>query len=190
MAIKDIFLPLVGEPSAAAIAAIEKCTAVAGHIGARVTAMVVEQDILVRPKVAVSSDLENTAATGAVRSVSNAHDLLTAFDTAAARFGVRNEQRLQRFAAADIPANFAVWARLKDLSLVPVKPHDDLSEKIVERLIFESGRPILMCPDELARELVGAIENMVMARDQSAPGSKAVAEPVLWLHGAATGAIS
>ena len=101
MAIKDIFLPLVGEPSAAAIAAIEKCTAVAGHIGARVTAMVVEQDILVRPKVAISSDLENTAATGAVRSVSNAHDLLTAFDTAAARFGVRNEQWLQRFAAAD-----------------------------------------------------------------------------------------
>jgi hypothetical protein len=63
MAIKDIFLPLVGEPSAAAIAAIEKCTAVAGHIGARVTVMVVEQDILVR-KVVISSDLENTAATG------------------------------------------------------------------------------------------------------------------------------
>src|SRR6266404_9767467 len=92
MAIKDIFLPLVGEPSAAGI---EKCTAVAGHIGARVTAMVVEQDILVRPKVAISSDLENTAATGAVRSVSNAHDLLTAFDTAAARFGVRNEKRIK-----------------------------------------------------------------------------------------------
>ena len=34
MAIKDIFLPLVGEPSAAAIAAIEKCTAIAGDIKA------------------------------------------------------------------------------------------------------------------------------------------------------------
>ena len=45
MVIKDVLLPIVGEPSAAAIAAIEKCTAVAGHIGARVTAMVVEQDI-------------------------------------------------------------------------------------------------------------------------------------------------
>jgi hypothetical protein len=30
MPIKDILLPLVGEPSAAAIAAIDKCTAVAG----------------------------------------------------------------------------------------------------------------------------------------------------------------
>ena len=34
MVIKDILLPLVGEPGAAAIAAIEKCTAVAGAIGA------------------------------------------------------------------------------------------------------------------------------------------------------------
>jgi len=96
MVIKDVLLPLVGEPSAAAIAAIEKCTAVAGNIGARVTAMVVEQDVLVRPKVAISRDLENTTATDAVRSVSNAHDLLTVFDTAATRFGVRNEQWLQR----------------------------------------------------------------------------------------------
>jgi nucleotide-binding universal stress UspA family protein len=185
MAIKDIFLPLVGEPSAAAIAAIEKCTAVAGDIGARVTAMVVEQDILVRPKVAISSDLENTAATGAVRSVSNAHDLLTAFDTAATRFGVRNEQWLQRFAAADIPANFAVWARLKDLSLVPVKPHDDLSERIVERLIFESGRPILMCPEEFVAELAVSFDDVMIAWDHTAPAARAVADALPMLQAAA-----
>jgi hypothetical protein len=34
MAIKDILLPLVGEPSAAAIAAIDKCMAAAANIGA------------------------------------------------------------------------------------------------------------------------------------------------------------
>jgi nucleotide-binding universal stress UspA family protein len=185
MAIKDIFLPLVGEPSAAAIAAIEKCTAIAGDIGARVTAMVVEQDISVRPKVAISSDLENTAATGAVRSVSNAHDLLTAFDTAATRFGVRNEQWLQRFAPADIPANLAVWARLKDLSLLPVKPHDDQWEKIVERLIFESGRPILMCPEESANELPVVFDRVMIAWDHTAPDARAVSDALPLLEDAA-----
>ena len=185
MVIKDILLPLVGEPGAAAIAAIEKCTAVAGAIGARVTAMAVEQDILVRPKVAISSDLENTAAARAGRSVSNAHDLLTVFDTAATRFGVRNERWLQRFAAADIPANLAVWARLKDLSLVPVKPHDDQSEKIVERLIFELGRPILMCPEEFAGELAVAFDNVVIAWDHIAPAARAVADALPWLQAAA-----
>ena len=185
MVIKDVLLPLVGEPSAAAIAAIEKCTAVAGNIGARVTAMVVEQDVLVRPKVAISSDLENTTAIDAVRSVSNAHDLLTVFDTAATRFGVRNEQWLQRFAAADIPANFAVRARLKDLSLVPVKPHDDLSEKIVERLIFESGRPILMCPVEFVAELAVSFDNVMIAWDHTAPAARAVADALPMLQAAA-----
>ena len=185
MDIKDILLPLVGEPDAAAIAAIEKCAAVAGAIGARVTAMAVEQDILVRPKVAISSDLENAAAAEAGRSVSNAHDLLTVFDTAATRFGVRNERWLQRFAAADIPANLALWARLKDLSLVPVKPHDDQSEKIVERLIFESGRPILMCPKEFAGELAVAFDNVVIAWDHTAPAARAVADALPWLQAAA-----
>jgi nucleotide-binding universal stress UspA family protein len=46
MAIKDIFLPLVGEPDAA-VAAIDKCVAAAGGFGARVTAMAVEEDVKV-----------------------------------------------------------------------------------------------------------------------------------------------
>jgi nucleotide-binding universal stress UspA family protein len=62
MAIKDIFLPLVGEPDAAAIAAIDKCVAVAGDLGARVTAMAVEEDIPIRPAVMISNDLDNTGA--------------------------------------------------------------------------------------------------------------------------------
>jgi hypothetical protein len=156
MSIKDILLPLVGEPSAAAIAAIDKCMAVAGGIGAKVTAMAVEQDILVRPKVTISADLDNTAAAEQVRSVSDAQGLLKAFDAAASRFNVRNERTLSRVAAADIPAKFAVGARLKDLSMVPVKPDDGQSEQIVERLIFESGRPILM-PGGICRRARGDI---------------------------------
>jgi nucleotide-binding universal stress UspA family protein len=185
MPIKDILLPLVGEPDAAAIAAIDKCVAVAGDIGARVTAMAVETEVTVRPKVTISSDLENTATTEAARSVSNAHSLLRAFDTAANRFGVRNEQKLSRVATADIPAHFAQSARLKDLSLVPVRAHDGLSEKVVEALIFESGRPILLCPEEFAAELPVAFDNAVIAWDHSAPAARAVADALPMLQAAA-----
>jgi hypothetical protein len=107
MAIKDLFLPLVGEPDAAAIAAIDKCVAVAGGQGARVSAIAVEEDIPIRPTVTVSNDLDNTAAVEAVRSVSDARGLLNAFELATIRFGVRNEQTLIRLAAADIPGNLA-----------------------------------------------------------------------------------
>lgn len=185
MAIKDIFLPLVGEPDAPAIAAIDKCVAVAGDLGARVTAVVVEEDILVRPKVVISADLDNSAVVGAVRSVSDAHGLLNAFDFAVARFGVRSERRLSRLAAPDIPTSFAVSARLKDLSLVPVKTDDGRSEKIVERLIFESGRPILMCPEEFAADLPVAFDDVVIAWDHTAPAARAVADALPILQSAA-----
>ena len=185
MPIKDILLPLVGEPSAAAVAAIDKCVAVAGDVGARVTAMAVEEDIPVRPKVTISDDLDNSAAAEAVRSVSNAHGLLKAFDAAATRLAVRNEQKLSRLAAADIATNMAVSARLKDLSLVPVRPDDGQSEKIVERLIFESGRPILMCPEEFAAELAVAFDDVVIAWDHTAPAARTVADALPMLQAAA-----
>jgi nucleotide-binding universal stress UspA family protein len=185
MPIRDILLPLVGEPGAAAIAAIDKCTAVAGDIGAQVTAMAVETDIAVRPRVTISADLENAAAAEAVRSVSDANGLLQAFAAAANRFGVRNEQSLSRLAAADIPAHFVRYARLKDMTIVPVKPDDGRSEKLLERLLFESGRPILICPEEFAAELSVAFDEVVIAWDHTAPAVRAVADALPLLQAAA-----
>jgi len=185
MAIKDILLPLVGEPNARAIAAIDKCMAVAGNLGARVTAMAVEEDISVRPKVMISSDLDNSAEAAAVRSVSDARGLLKAFDAAANRFAVRHEQRLNRLGLADIPEIFVEPARLVDLSMVPVKSDDDRSEQIAERLIFESGRPVLMWPEESANELHVVFDRIVIAWDHTAPAARAVADALPLLQDAA-----
>jgi nucleotide-binding universal stress UspA family protein len=185
MAIKDIFLPLVGEPDAAAITAIGKCVAVAGDLGARLSAVAVEENIPVRPKVVISNDLDNTTAVEALRSVSDARGLLKAFDAAAIRLGVRNEQTLNRLAAADIPGSFAVCARIRDISFVPVKTDDSRSEKIIERLIFESGRPILMCPEELAAELPVTFDEVMIVWDHTAPAARAVADALSLLQSAA-----
>src|SRR5258708_36788684 len=111
MAIKDILLPLVGEPTAAATAAIDKCMAVAGDIGARVTALAIEEDILVRPRVMISADLDNAAVAEAMRGVSNAQGLVGAFDAAASRFGVRKEHGLTRLSGAGIQRADAEAAR-------------------------------------------------------------------------------
>ena len=185
MPIRDVFLPLVGEPSAAAIAAIEKCVVVSGDFGAKMSAVAIEEDIPVRPKV-ISSDLDNSAATEAIRSVTDAHGLLKAFDLAAVRFGLRNEQKLMRWPTADIASNFAEFARLKDLSLVPVSSHDGQSEKIVEQLLFKSGRPVLMCPEELAAELPVMFDHVLIAWDHSAPAARAVADALPMLQSAET----
>ena len=183
MPIKDVLLPLIGEPSAQALAAIDKCVAVAGDFGARVLALAIEQDVHVRPQ-AISPDLDNAQMTEAVRSVTDAQGLLRAFDRAAVRFGVHNDQRLLRLAASDIADTLADHARLADLSLLPMK-QDGSSEKLAERLLFGSGRPVLICPEERAADLSIAFDDVLIAWDHSAPAARAVADALPLLQSAA-----
>jgi nucleotide-binding universal stress UspA family protein len=184
MAIKDILLPLVGQADDRAIAAIEKCVAVSSDLAARIEAVAIEEDIAIRPTVTVLSELADVGTDELARSVTDARRLLTAFDDAAVRFGVRNVQDLQRLATADIAPMFARRARLKDLSLVPVKAHHDQSESIIERLLFESGRPVLLCPEELATELPVALDDVLIAWDHSAPAARAIADALPFLQNA------
>ncbi|HTO66532.1 MAG TPA: universal stress protein [Bradyrhizobium sp.] len=185
MPIKDILLPLVGEPDDRAIAAIEKCVAVAGDFAARIEALAVEEDVSVRPTVALLASDDGVAA-GLVRSATDARGLLRAFDDAAVRFGVRNVQDLRRLPADEIAPTLARQARLKDLSLVPVKANSNQSESIVERLLFKSGRPLLLCPEELATELPVALDDILIAWDHSAPAARAIADALPLLQTASS----
>jgi nucleotide-binding universal stress UspA family protein len=184
MPIKDILLPLVGQPDDRAMAAIEKCVAVAGDLFARVEALAIEEDVSVRPRVKVVSVPGDAAAGETVHSVTDARSLLKSFDDAAVRFGVRNVQELQQLAAADIAPMLARRARLKDLSMVPVKAHSDQLESIIERLLFESGRPVLLCPEELAADLPVALDDVLIAWDHSAPAARAIADAMPLLQSA------
>jgi nucleotide-binding universal stress UspA family protein len=69
--------------------------------------------------------------------------------------------------------------------MVPVKADDSRSEKIAERLIFESGRPILMCPEESASELPVVFDRVMIAWDHTAPAARAVADALPLLQHAA-----
>jgi nucleotide-binding universal stress UspA family protein len=184
MPIKDVFLPLVGEPSEAATAAIEKCVAAAADMGAKISALAVEEDLWVRPKVVISADIDNTAEAEAVRSVSDAQGLLTTFTNAASRTGVRADGQLRKLAADLIAPMVAERARFCDITLVPVKAHDSRSEKIIETLLFESGRPLLLCPQERADDLRPEFENVMIAWDHSARAARAVGDAMAILQAA------
>jgi hypothetical protein len=116
---------------------------VAASFDAEITALAVEEDVSVRPQVMISADFPDQ-----VKSTTDAQGLLKAFDAAVAEIGVRNVQRVAHLTAGDAPKHLALCARLKDLSIVPVKPYDDQAERVIEGLIFQSGpgRPILLCP--------------------------------------------
>lgn len=184
MPIKDVFLPLVGEPRAPTLAAIEKCVAVAADLGARITGLALEDDVFVRPKVIFPDDPEATGPS-VVRETGDMQQLLNAFTNAASRAGIRARSRSGRVPAEQIASTLAEHARFSDLTLIPVKPHDSRTENIVETFLFQSGRPLLLCPEQHVERLRPEFENVVIAWDHSARAARAVGDALPILQAAA-----
>ncbi|TQF41869.1 universal stress protein UspA [Bradyrhizobium sp. UNPF46] len=185
MPIKDVFMPLVGQPRGAALAAIDKCVAVAAELGARITALALEEEVFERPKVMLPYDRE-AAEAGSSCEVSDMQQLLNAFTSATSRAKILARSRTGKVPADQIAAVVAEHARFSDLTLLPVKPHDSRTESIVEAFLFGSGRPLLLCPEHLANELRPKFENVVIAWDHSARAARATGDALPVLQAAAT----
>ncbi|MBB4368228.1 nucleotide-binding universal stress UspA family protein [Bradyrhizobium sp. cir1] len=185
MPIKDVFLPLVGQPRGPTLAAIEKCVSVAADLGARITALALEEDLFVRPKVLLPDDFDAADAKGAP-AAGDMQRLLDAFTGAASRANIRTQSRSGKVPADQIAPILAEHARFSDLTLVPVKPHDSRTEHIIETFLFESGRPLLLCPEQHVEVLRPEFENVMIAWDHSARAARAVGDAMPILQAAAS----
>jgi nucleotide-binding universal stress UspA family protein len=185
MPIKDVFLPLIGQPREPALAAIEKCVSVAADLGARITALALEEDVFVRPMVVLPTDPDSAEAAG-VREAGDMQQLLNAFTNAASRTKVRAQSRSAKVPADQIASILAEHARFSDLALVPVRPHDSRTEQIIETFLFESGRPLLLCPEQHVDALRPEFENVMIAWDHSARAARAVGDALPILQAAAS----
>lgn len=185
MPIKDVFLPLVGQPRGPALAAIATCVAVTADLGARITALALEEDVFVRPKVIIPGDLDPPEASGS-RELSDVQQLLNAFTNAASRASIRAQSRSGKVPADQMASILAEHARFSDLTLVPVRPHDSQTERIIETLLFESGRPLLLCPEQHVDELRPEFENVMIAWDHSARAARAVGDALPILQAASS----
>ncbi|HXH43649.1 MAG TPA: universal stress protein [Bradyrhizobium sp.] len=183
MTIKDVFLPLVAQPRGSALLAIEKCVAVAADLGARITALALEEDVFERPKMMPPYDGDSVPDRA---ETSDMQQLLNAFTKACSRANIRAQSRSGKVPADQVGAILAEYARFSDLTLVPVKPHDSWTEGIVEALLFESGRPLLLCPEHRADDVRPEFENVVIAWDHSARAARAVGDALPILQAAAS----
>jgi nucleotide-binding universal stress UspA family protein len=171
MSIRDILLPLLGESSRTTMVAIEKCVALARGLDARVTALAIETDDNPPPSVA-----DVLGAADIVQTAPTARALLAAFATAAKKHSLRSEQRLERSTGAAMIGTIAMQARLNDMAIAIVRTSDSFSEKLVERLLFETGRPVLMCPERTADSLDTSFNDVAIAWDHTAPAARAVGD--------------
>ena len=179
MAIKQILLPLVSYPKATEVAANAKAVAVAKRLGAGMTAIAFDLDVLIpgslqtRP---LNSDSLVVETPEHQKSHVNATQMIKAFEAAADAAAVRHHQIVGRCVSEDMPTQVATCARTHDLALVPIAPFDDAYEKIVEALIFESGRPLLICPEQSVGELPDTFGHVAIAWDNSQQSARAVAD--------------
>ncbi|HEV2154794.1 universal stress protein [Bradyrhizobium sp.] len=183
MPIKDVFLPLVGQPRGPALAAIEKCVAVAADLGARISALALEDEVFVRPQVIRPDDAASVATDAAAGDMQL---FLNAFTSAVSRANIRGQSRSAKLPEDQIASMLAEHARFSDLTLLPVKPHDSRTEHIVETLLFESGRPLLLCPEQHVDALRPEFENVMIAWDHSARAARAVGDAMPILQAAAS----
>jgi nucleotide-binding universal stress UspA family protein len=180
MAFRDILLPLIGDSTRTTMAAVEKSVALARYLNAGVTALALETEDVSPPTVA-----DVLGATELVQTAPAAHALIAAFEAAAKKHSVAGEGRVGHAKSAQMIDALVEVARLKDVSVVPVKTADPLSERLVEQLLFESGRPVLMCPEARVDSLRAAFNDVVIAWDQTAPASRAVGDALPLLKKAA-----
>jgi nucleotide-binding universal stress UspA family protein len=186
MAIKDIFLPLVSYPTPTTVAAIEKGVAIAGYLGADISATAVELEIPApaRPfaRAFVPEGVEE--APEHQKSLLNSRQMLEAFEVAAKSSKVGHTRTIAPCSAEDMAALLVNRSRLSDLSLVAVKDYDGGQEKMIESLLFESGRPLLLFSEQSVDKLSNSFDHVAIAWDHSAQAARAVGDALPLLQSA------
>jgi len=115
------------------------------------------------------------------KSAANARDLLSSFETIAIGRNVEHDHNLFHAKPIDIPSRVAEEARFRDLTIFPLKEADVPGQTIAEQLIFDSGRPVLLLPDDVKRQFPNSFDSIAVAWDFSRAATRAVADalPVL-----------
>lgn len=175
MAFKDILLTLTSYPDPTPASVHEDAVAIAAAFGAHLTAVACEVHVEV-PGHFLSGAMANIPgiiAGEAEKSRNNAHAMLAAFDAAAEKSGVPHERSLEKCPTYAVPDLLVDYARLRDLTIVPVPESYD--QWYAEAIIFGSGRPTLVLP-ETPRGRPFELGTVAVAWDFSRAAARAVSD--------------
>ena len=177
MKIKDILLPLTSYPIPTEARSIENAVVLAKHMGAQMSAIAFAMDIeslvgLFTDPIGVSGIL----AADRKKSADNASDLLSIFEMIGTRHGIVFDHSLLHCNPLNVPQRVVEEARFRDVTIVALREGDAAGQDIAARLLFESGRPIVVYPDDAKRELTSSLENVAVAWDFSGPSTRAITD--------------
>ena len=176
MAYRDLLLTLASDPEATPPAAIDMAVDFAAAIRARISAIACEVRIAVPGSFLSPAlvDVGSIAATDEKRSRLQAEALLAAFQAAAEKRDVYEERILARCLTSELSGLLVDYARLRDLTIMPVEENGLSGPWNPEAVVFGSGRPVLLLPR--ASQKPFALDTATVAWDFSRPAARAVAD--------------
>jgi nucleotide-binding universal stress UspA family protein len=183
MTLKDVLLPLMSYPTPTQRQAIENAVALAKSVGASVLAVAFEVNVqspigLYADPVGVSGIL----AADRKKSAYDARELLSSFETIANTHGVAHDHSLLSCRLLEIPGRLVDEARFCDLAMLPLREGVAIEQDTAEQLVFESGRPILVFPDDTKRKLPTSLKTVAVAWDFSRPATSAIKDALPFLQ--------
>ena len=183
MSIKDILLSLTSYPIPTQRRAVEHAVALAEGLEARVRAVAFQVDVqspigLYADPVGVSGIL---AADGR-KSAHNASDLLEYFEKIAAARGVAHDCSPLVCRLHEIPERLVAEAQSCDIAIVSLREAETIELDIAESLIFGSGRPVLVLPQDPKRDMPTSLKHVAVAWDNSRPATRAIADALPFLR--------
>ncbi len=186
MLFKDILVTLATYPEPTPVSAVSDAVALATALGSRISAIACEFKVPnIRPPGTILGgallDVPAMVAAMASKSSANAEKLLVAFQDAAEKSGVFQERILEQCLTSEAQDLFTEYARLRDLTIVPMPEGDHVEQWYAESIIFGSGRPVVLlpCPRKRAGEF--ALDTVIVAWDSSRAAARAIADalPIL-----------
>jgi nucleotide-binding universal stress UspA family protein len=172
-----------------AIATIARAVELGRWLDAHVTALAFE--LKIESPVGLYWDplhLGGVFAEETKKSAAAACELLGAFEGLASRRNVAHAHiTVKDCPPLEVSTRLVDHARLCDVTILPhyeksqIKPEDEifdigLQTKNFEAAIFQSGRPVLLLPEQPQRALSGAPERIAVAWDQSRPAARAIGD--------------
>ena len=182
MYIRDVLLGLTTYPNPTAIDAVKWSASFAEYMSCRITAFVSDAKIDAPGSLLDNSLINFSAMAGEEmkKSKENAQSLLASFDDLAETLGVPHEAIHEHELVGEIPNLLAEYARLRDLTIIPVPAADYADQWYAETVVFQSGRPVLIIPETISAEF--KLDAVAVAWDFSRTAARAVSDAIPFLE--------
>jgi nucleotide-binding universal stress UspA family protein len=178
MAFKEALLALSSYPEATPVSAIEQAVQLAELLGTRISALTFEIDFRVPVNILgnLVLDIPGMIADERAKSVKNAREIVAVFDALATKRGLLHHHMIERGLTVEIPDIVTEYARVHDLTIVPVDAEPGFQQYLAESVIFGCGRPVLIVPTSPKRDAAVRLDAIGVAWDFSRPAARAIAD--------------